>query len=343
MRACAVLTSSCSGGSGRQRDAPRPGTRASRAAAACTGRTANCAAASAGSSRQRPAAEGDLGELLARAEAVEDLAAREARARAARAWMPQRKSSRRFGHGVPAGLSIAKSADARERRRHAAERRTAQSARRWPVARQVGMPGAARSGDAARPCRPCCGRPASASACGAWSSGSVSPTSGSTWPSSTSRVSCSCTRPKSAGVVLAVQAPVQADDAVVLDQQVVGRRLGDAAAGEPDDDEPALEGDALARLVEDVAADRVVDDVGAVPAGDLLDDRDEVLGRVVDDVVGAELRGRPRPCARRRRWRSPSRPRPCRAGSPPSRRPPAPAWTSSQSPALMFARRCSPT
>ena len=59
----------------------------------------------------------------------------------------------------------------------------------------------------------------------------------------------------------------------------------------------------LRALVEDVAADRVVDDVGAVPAGDLLDDRDEVLGRVVDDVVGAELPADLGLAPRRRRWR----------------------------------------
>ena len=49
-----------------------------------------------------------------------------------------------------------------------------------------------------------------------------------------------------ARLVLAVEPPVQADNAVVLHQQVVGRCLRDPPAGEPDDHQPALEGDALA-------------------------------------------------------------------------------------------------
>ena len=177
-----------------------------------------------------------------------------------------------------------------------------------------------------------------ASACGAWSSGRVSPDQRVDVALLDQPGQLLVDHPEHRRVVLAVQPPVQADDAVVLDQQVVGRRLGDPAAGEADDDDPALERDALAGLVEDVAADRVVDDVGTVPAGHLLDDRDEVLGRVVDDVVGAELAahlglagaagrgdhlragglgraGSPRcPLPRRRRARAPSRRPGCSRG-----------------------------
>ena len=85
-----------------------------------TGRTANCAAASSGRLPPGPPAEGDLGDLLAGAEAVEDRAAGEP-AVAQLAWMPQRKSSRRFGHGRPGGLVDREVGRRGERRRDAAE------------------------------------------------------------------------------------------------------------------------------------------------------------------------------------------------------------------------------
>lgn len=66
--------------------------------------------------------------------------------------------------------------------------------------------------------------------------------------------------------------------------------VGEAAGHEADHQDPPLERDDLARGVEDVAAHRIEDHVGAAPAGDLLDPRDEVVGRVVDHLVGTEGR-----------------------------------------------------
>ena len=53
----------------------------------------------------------------------------------------------------------------------------------------------------------------------------------------------------------------------------------------PIDQQAAVEGDAAHALVEDVAADRVVDHVGAAPAGDLLHPLAEAAGDV-DGGVG---------------------------------------------------------
>jgi hypothetical protein len=135
---------------------------------------------------------------------------------------------------------------------------------------------------------------------------------------------------------------VQPDDAVVLDQRVVGGGVGDPAAREADDDDPALEGDALAALVERVAADRVVDDVGAPPAGDVLDDGHEVVGQVVDDDVGAEVAADLHLLRPALPWRSRAPGRPAQL----DRRAPdaaAPACTRSVSPSRSCARRCRPT
>ena len=84
---------------------------------------------------------------------------------------------------------------------------------------------------------------------------------------------------------------MEADDRVVLDQRVVERGGWIVAAGEADDDDPALEGDALGRALVGVATDRVEDDVRAASAGHRLDHRHEVLGVPVDDHVRAELAG----------------------------------------------------
>ena len=78
------------------------------------------------------------------------------------------------------------------------------------------------------------------------------------------------------------------------------------------------------RAVVGVAADRVVDDVGAAPVGELLHRVDEVVLAVVDREVGAELAARPGPSRARRRSRSRARPRRGRAGSPRCRRRPRP-------------------
>src|SRR5581483_5382953 len=55
------------------------------------------------------------------------------------------------------------------------------------------------------------------------------------------------------------------------------------------DDDAALEGDALGRASEDIAADGVVDDIRSTSACERLDPLSEVLGLVVDGVVGSEL------------------------------------------------------
>ena len=62
--------------------------------------------------------------------------------------------------------------------------------------------------------------------------------------------------------------------------------------------EPAFERQALQVLLDVVAADHVEDDVDAALAGDPRDLGDEVLRPVVDRVIGAERRGRTRPCRR---------------------------------------------
>ena len=84
------------------------------------------------------------------------------------------------------------------------------------------------------------------------------------------------------------------DDVVVLHQRVVRRGVGDPAAGEADDEQPALPGDDPAGGVEGVAADRVVDDVGAPAVGEVLHGRDQGVadGPVQHDhVIRAEPPG----------------------------------------------------
>ena len=66
-----------------------------------------------------------------------------------------------------------------------------------------------------------------------------------------------------AGSFCDVRAPVQAHDRDVLEQDAVGLHLGDAAAGEADHEQAPVPRDALERLIEDVAADGIVDHVGA--------------------------------------------------------------------------------
>ena len=88
-----------------------------------------------------------------------------------------------------------------------------------------------------------------------------------------------------------VEAPVQAQDRVVLHQRVVEGRGGDGAAGEADDDDPALEGDALDGLGVRVAAHRVVDHIRAAAAGGLLHGGDDVVTAPVEDHVAAQCAG----------------------------------------------------
>src|SRR5690606_32807484 len=91
-----------------------------------------------------------------------------------------------------------------------------------------------------------------------------------------------------ARVLDAAAAPVDADDGDVLEQDAVGGDRGNPAGREADDEQAAFGGDALGRQVEDVAADRVVDDVDAAAAGERLDLFVPALDGVVDDRVGAE-------------------------------------------------------
>ena len=84
-----------------------------------------------------------------------------------------------------------------------------------------------------------------------------------------------------------VLAPVNADQADVLEEHLVHGHLLDGARGETDDQDPAVPGRALCRLVDH--AHGVVDDVDALLAGrERLDDLGPLRVAVVDDVVGAE-------------------------------------------------------
>ena len=92
----------------------------------------------------------------------------------------------------------------------------------------------------------------------------------------------------------AIGAPHEADDIDVFDQHNVGRRLRHPPAGETDNDDPALEIDRPEGNIEHIAADRIENDVGAtLPArlGDVFDPRANILGRVVDQMIGAMVRG----------------------------------------------------
>ena len=81
---------------------------------------------------------------------------------------------------------------------------------------------------------------------------------------------------------------MQPDHGVVLDQHVVRARLRDLPGREAHHDQTALEGDALRRALEGVAPNRVVDDVGAMTAGEVLHRLGDVLLVVLDHQVGAE-------------------------------------------------------
>src|ERR1700681_2773402 len=101
---------------------------------------------------------------------------------------------------------------------------------------------------------------------------------------------------------LRVEAPVKADDRIVLDQHVVRGGLRDAPRREADEHYPALESDAFGRPVVHVATDRVENHIGPTTTGDRLDLFYEILRLVVERVVGAEapaeldLFVRPRGC-----------------------------------------------
>src|SRR5262245_48791789 len=67
----------------------------------------------------------------------------------------------------------------------------------------------------------------------------------------------------------------------------IGRHRLDAPRGETDHQHPRLPIDRAQRLVERVAADRVVDNVGALAAGQLAYPVADALAAVVDKLVGA--------------------------------------------------------
>ena len=84
----------------------------------------------------------------------------------------------------------------------------------------------------------------------------------------------------------AVFAGANADDGEALDQRNVGCDVGDPPRREADDQEAAVEGNAPGRLVEDVTADRIEDDVGTASVRQCLDLFAEAIVDV-DDMVRA--------------------------------------------------------
>src|SRR5262249_31386700 len=143
------------------------------------------------------------------------------------------------------------------------------------------------------------------------------------------------------------------EDRVVLHQRVVQRGRRDVPAGEADDQDPALERDALGGPPEGLPAHRVVNDVGTAPVGDFLDDRHEVLAVPVHDHVRAEFPRHPPPRPPppppppppARRPRPPPRPGPPpppRRGPPPPPPPRPPGAKAGAPRPPPRARRCSP-
>ncbi len=88
---------------------------------------------------------------------------------------------------------------------------------------------------------------------------------------------------------LPVRAPVNADRGDVLDQQQVGRSLGDASGREADHQQPAAPGDRAHGGVEDIAADGIVDHIRPAPVRERPDALANVLAPVVDAVIRAVL------------------------------------------------------
>ena len=182
--------------------------------------------------------------------------------------------------------------------------------------------------------RPVVERAASAAnAAGSSSKAYSPPTSGSIAPRSQSAEQLAVPRGDQLGRALPVGAPVHADDAVVLDQRVVGGRVGDPPAREPDHQQPALERDDAAAGVEHVAADRVVDHVGAAAVGQRPDGGRRGPRPVVDHLVGAEAAGHRGSCRRRRPTAITRAPAALPSWTAAAPTPPAAACTSSVSPA----------
>src|SRR3984893_15669662 len=87
------------------------------------------------------------------------------------------------------------------------------------------------------------------------------------------------------GVAFGLPAPDDADDRDVLDQ--IGRDRLDAARGKADHQHPRLPVDRAQRLVERIAADRVVNDIGALAAGQRAHPVANAFRLVVDQLVGS--------------------------------------------------------
>ena len=92
-------------------------------------------------------------------------------------------------------------------------------------------------------------------------------------------------------VVPAVAPPIEADHRSVLDQQMIGRDLGNGARGEAHHDNPALPGDRAQREIEHRPADRIVGDINAATVGQLADAVAQRRIFTTERMVGAVLAG----------------------------------------------------
>ena len=82
-------------------------------------------------------------------------------------------------------------------------------------------------------------------------------------------------------------APEHADDGAPLEQREVQRNLRDLARRKTDDEEPSAPRDRAQRGLGVRAAHRIVDDVRAGAVGERLDPLAQIVGGVVDRLVGA--------------------------------------------------------
>jgi hypothetical protein len=82
---------------------------------------------------------------------------------------------------------------------------------------------------------------------------------------------------------------MHADNAVVLEQDVIRGRFRNSPTRETDDQIAAVPADHATGLIEDVAADRVVHDVHAVVVGGFADRFDQIFSVVIDHHFGTEL------------------------------------------------------
>src|SRR5437867_1761946 len=90
-------------------------------------------------------------------------------------------------------------------------------------------------------------------------------------------------------IVVAIRSPVKSDYAVVLYQDVIREEVGKLSAGESDQHQPSLEADALGAALADLAADWIIDHIGATPACFALDRFHEVFRLIIQRNVNAVL------------------------------------------------------